>query len=737
MAVLQILLGLIACALTSLALGISAIRLLRIELSRCEAICLGYVLGGALASTLTLALALTWVARRGVFLAIACGAVALLWRNAGWLRSLKPAPAAARIPTALIALSLAAFAIYGIFYFRQALSPEMSPDGTSYHLALVNLWNGAHGMAKNTRIYGALPDGMEMLFLFAFSIGRHSAAALVHFSFLLLLPVLMMLYGRRFGWERVGAIVAAALVFVSPLMGVDGSAAYNDVALATISFACIFLLAIWRENRHTGTLIACALLAGFAFAVKYTGGFLALFIAVVVAWEMRRTTRRRAAVILLAACAIMALPIAPYLIRNAVWFQNPIAFFGNSIFRNRWFHISFERYYVGGLARMHGLRWTEIPRELTFGGPKIAECFGPAFVLMPLGLAGLAWRRTRLLVIAAAFLACGFLGNKSARFLIPSAPLMAMAAGFVIAKLPRPALVAGVILAADMVISWPAVNDRLHLWSGWSLQDDVTWAVALRRVPEEEWLMRSEGYRVSRLIEEHVPPGEAVLLLSGPVAQSSTTRPVLADFESAYGERMKDLLIATWDSPVNSIPRWTVSFPRTRVREFDIVETGEGDMWSVNEIQLWEGSKLLQRSGGWRMNAFPNPWDAPLAFDGLLATRWRTWEAYRPGMWIRIRFEPAMSMDRVQAIVSEGAADKMRASICDEQGHWMHPAYTLDREPPADRRREATEELKRCGFTYIEIRRTDWANRAFRSDYAGWGVREIASTPNVLLLAVD
>ena len=161
----------------------------------------------------------------------------------------------------------------------------MSPDGTAYHLGLVNLWNHAHRLYRIADIYAALPDGVEMLFLFAFSIGRHSAAALVHFSFLMVLPLMMILYGIRFGISRGAAPCAAILVFVTPLVGWDGSVAYNDVALAAIVFASVYLLQMWRSERRTGYLAASSLLAGFAFAIKYTGGFVLLLVTATAIWE--------------------------------------------------------------------------------------------------------------------------------------------------------------------------------------------------------------------------------------------------------------------------------------------------------------------------------------------------------------------------------------------------------------------------------------------------------------------
>src|ERR1035441_4305230 len=92
MTVTYILLGFFACAAAMLALGISAVRVLRLPLNRLECLCLGYVLGAPLASTLVLALASLWVARKGVFFAIGILSAVLLWRQLPWLRGLKPAP---------------------------------------------------------------------------------------------------------------------------------------------------------------------------------------------------------------------------------------------------------------------------------------------------------------------------------------------------------------------------------------------------------------------------------------------------------------------------------------------------------------------------------------------------------------------------------------------------------------------------------------------------------------------
>lgn len=741
MAVLEILLGFLACALTSLALGVTLLRILRLDLRRAEALCLGYVVGGALTSTLTLAIAVLWIAWKGVFLALAGASLILLWRQRRWLRGLKPTPVRT-IPPALRLLFYAALVAYGILYFRQALSPEMSPDGMAYHLGLVNLWNHAHGLVRNMGVHASKPEGMEMLFLFAFAIGRHSAAALVHFSFLMVLPCLMVLFGCRFGWPRGAAVLAAILVFASPLVGVDGTAAYNDVALAAVVFAILFLFQMWRQERTSGALVAASLLAGFALALKSTSAFLVVFIVADLLWELRRSPRRLAARTILIAVIVMVAVPAPYFIRNAIWFQNPTAFFGNRIFPNRWFHISFETSFAQSQAHLFGVAWSEMPRELTFGGPKMQESFGPAFVLLPVALFGLIWPRTRFLLLAALFAAIPFAAVKSARFLIPALPLVAMAAAFVVCRLPRSALLAGGIAMAHLFVSWPSVNNRLHISSGWRLVDHVPWKAALRQEPEEHYLAKSNEYLMARLVEAHVPESESVLSLGASVAQSYTLRPILVAWDSAFAERMSDLIFSAAYVFVDGSRTFTATLPKTGVRQLHIAQTGRGEgqqMWSVDEIQLWSEGAPVPPSPLWQWCAQPNPWDVALLFDGSPATRWRSWEALAPGMFIDVRFDRVLAIDRVDVVSHDPQWEsRMSVSVLTESGEWKPAAQSSWRScPPPDLRKDATQAIKRSGIRFIEMSMEAWSREPFRADFAAWGVHQVASTPHSVLLAVD
>ena len=730
--VLRILAGFAGCAVASMSLGLAVLRKLRLDLRRAEAIGLAYLVGSALTSTLTFAVAAAQIAWSELFVFLSLAALILLWRQRAWLRTLEPARFS-DTEIGLSALVCAALIGYGLLYFRQALSPEMSPDGMAYHLGLVNLWNHSHGLTRGIGMYSALPEGMEMLFLFAFSIGGHSAAALVHFSFPIALGFLMVLFGMRFGWPRAAGIVAAVILFSSPLVGIDATSAYNDVAVAAVIFGAVFLFEIWRRDRaSSGCLYAASLLAGFAVAVKPTAVFPSAFLLAFAAWELRRGKEPRAVRALLISTLIVAAIPAPYFIRNAIWFQNPAGFLGNSLFPNRSFHVSFERSYTRSLAQIPESAWREMPREL-----------GPVFLLAPLAVAGLIFPQTRLLAIAAMAAALPFLAVRSTRFLIPALPFVTMAAAYVLCRLPRGSLLAGALACVNLYLCLPAVSNRWHIGGGWRLYYHVPWRVALRLEPAERYLERSDEYRMARLIEAQVPAGEKVLSLDAAVAQSYTARTVLVAWESAFAERMTDMILSAGYATTQGTRTWTARWPPAEVKEVRIAQAGTSAteaMWSVNEIRLSSEGLALERSPRWRLEAQPNPWDIALAFDGSAATRWRSWETLRPGMRIGVAFDRPIRLDTVEVDCADPQWEsRMTASVRTAGGQWLSAGESLwrDTRVPPGLRRQATGEVKRSGVRYIEMNSDAWRQEPFHADGAGWGVSEVATNQRSVLLRID
>ncbi|PWT99950.1 MAG: hypothetical protein C5B51_26080 [Terriglobia bacterium] len=735
-----ILLGSFACAVTCLGAGLLAVRVSHIVLTKLECICLGYSLGCAIVSTVTLGIALLSIARKGIFLGIALVTMVIVWRLLPWFQNLETTRLRT-IPIVFQLLFLGTWIVYGILYFKHALAPEMSPDAVTYHLGFVNLWNHAHGMSRVIDMYAAMPQGMEMLFLFAFSIGRHSAASLVHFSFLMLLPMLMVLYGIRFGFRHGAAVLAGIIVFVTPLVGWDGSVAYNDVALAAVVFAAIYFLQIWRYTGGTSYLLASSLLAGYCFTIKYTGLLAILFVAAAIGWQSRRKTDRVKVGTLAIVFVALALTPLPYLVRNWLWFQNPIAFFGNSAFPNPYFHISFESAYIQGQAHLNGVTWRDLPRELTLGATKLPDNLGPVYLLAPLALIGVFWRQSRFLLAAALAIGATYVAQKSARFLIPVLPLVMMAVAFVCSRLAHSGWIMALIAAAQAILSWPSMVERIRFVNipGPSFTS-TSWRVALRKEPEEQYLAQFDDYSMARLIESCIPEGQAIFALSGGAAQSYTTRFILDSYHSALAEKAADLFYSNESSPTDVRWRWRVLFPKTLAREVRISQTARKSAgWSIKEIELLQQGKALPLSQQWSRHAVPNPWDAGLAFDGSEATRWQSWEPLRPDMEIRVRLNTAQYVDGLEILSGNGPWEtNMEPRLLDETGNWICPTATMwHADPPLDSRRAATQALKDQGIRYVLINANGWHGTNFRRDPDAWGLQEVFSTRESTLFRIE
>ena len=381
-AVLYILFG----AGLTIAVSIAAGRLLlgrtKLPLDRAEHHVFSFLLGSALLSLIVFLLCTAGLARKGVFLA-----VGVLLLVAGYRSRPVLAPSLMRLSAIWKLLLLSVGGAYFLLYFFNALAPEISPDGSTYHLGLVARYLREHAFHRITNdMYASYSQGIEMLFLFAFAFGRHSAAAMVHFSYLLALAAMVVLYARRAGMAPAG-VCAALIVFASPIFGVDGTSAYNDVATACIAFGVFYLLQIWDVERTAALAIPIGLLAGFAYAAKFTLAVAipyALGFVVWRSWRSRRPFLKPA--ITIAVCALLMM--VPWMAKNWLWVHNPFSPFLNSVFPNPYIQVGFEQEYGYHMRHYEGIRSNaELPWLVTVDG-RLSGFLGPLFLLAPLGLLG-------------------------------------------------------------------------------------------------------------------------------------------------------------------------------------------------------------------------------------------------------------------------------------------------------------------------------------------------------------
>jgi hypothetical protein len=612
------------------------------------------------------------------------------------------------------------FGIYFLLYFFNSMAPEFSFDGSRYHLGLVGRYLREHGFHRITdNLYASLSQGVEMLYLFGFAFGRHSAAAMVHFAFLLALSWLMFAYARHAGFPLAGA-TGALLVFASPMVGVDGTSAYNDVAVAAIAFALFYLLQLWEKQRSPRLLLAIGLAAGFGYAAKYTAWVGVPYALGFVAWKSRRL--RDVAVVGLSA----AIMVVPWMAKNWISVRNPVAPLFNAVFPNPYVTPAFETDYRHHLA-WYGLksRW-EIPLQVTVHG-SLAGLLGPVFLIAPLALFALRRREGRQLLLAAAVFGANYFSNIGTRFLIPPLPFVALAMALVLSNVPT-LLVAVVLVHA--VLSWPSIVRQYCAPDAWRLVK-IPYREALRIKPEDGFLESNlPYYRVTRMVEQAAAPGSTVFTFT-PIPEAYTSRRILVAFQSAENVISQRTLFTGFVPEYAPTWRLRFPFPRQSLQAVRVIQTNTAaDLWTMHELRIFDGDREWPRDSRWRVTGHPDPWRLPNLLDGKLITFWVCGETLRPAQFVEVDFGQPQPADSVRIETSPNQWGlRLQLEGEDADGRWQRLATEPDISSvptPPGLRRAAAEELKRRGIDYLLMFDGEFGADDLQKNAPLWGVRQVA-----------
>jgi hypothetical protein len=723
--VLGVLLGALCAGGTSYCFGTFLFRRLSVKLERTEYIALAFVTGSACFSEIVFVLCSIGLARKDVFIALGLLAGIAVICTRGHLTHIN----FARLPIRWTWPFAVLFAAFGIVYLVNAMAPEMSPDGSAYHLPFVARYLRAHGFERiNQNLYANLSQGIELLFLPAFSLGGRSASAMVHFLFLLDLPLMMISYGRRFGFP-IPAVAAAFLVFASPVLGWDGTSAYVDVAAAAILFALFYLLRIWDGGSRSCLVVPIGILAGFSFAVKYSAAIGIPYALGIVTWTLWRTGKVWLRPVL-TICVVAALFILPWMIKNQMFGSNPVAPFANRLFPNPYVHASFEEQYRFDLRHYLLKGWLHAPWELTVKGERLQGFFGPLFLLIPLALLSLRGREGRRLLLAGSIFALPWFVNIGTRFLIPALPPLTLALAL---ALRYPAGLLPAIAVLHGLLSW--YTTPFHYFDGYAPRlTTFPFRGAFRIEPEDVYLTRnSPGYKVDRMIEREVPPGEKVFSFEQ-IPEAWTTREILTAYTGAQNEVLSDILSTALSPEFLPVRAQVFCFEPRQLLRLRAIQTAQpnGEMWSVSEFQIFARGIPLRPDGNWRLSADPNPWDIPLAFDNSAVTRWRSWDRARPGMFIQVDFGRPMLIDEVRVVTARDAAQtQMDLRGMDASGEWG--TLTVRRSTSSLRirdnlRQASVRALVARGVRYLLVTPGAFGANDFNDNSRKWGIELLGAS---------
>jgi len=727
-----ILLGWLFTVAASFSLGRVVLGRFNLPLYREERWAYAFLLGSACLSMGVFALAAAQLLYKGVLLGAgiaaivsgarvrsgACPALPALEARWKWFTALTVAP-------------------FVLLTFTTAMAPEMSADGSGYHLGLVAKYYRERGFSfLTTNMYANLSQGVEMLFLFAWPWGKHSAGALVHWTFLCTLGWLVVCHGRRFG-HPVAGLAAGAMVFVTPVVSMDGSVAYNDVAAGAVLFGLFHLIRVWETRPHNRILVAAGMLAGFGYGIKYTAGAGLVYAVSMVAWRLRAGRRwaLRGTVILTAAAAVF---ILPWMVKNAIIVSNPLSPFANRWFPNEYVHVSFEEDYRSHMRRYPGIEsLAQVPIEAAIRGTKLCGLTGPLFLLAPLAL--LAWRSRpgRAALVAAAFFGAAYFSNIGTRFLIPALPLVAFA---LLLAVERWRLVVALLVTAHAIASWPDVLALYCDENAWRLER-IWWRQALRIETEDGYLMRRHpGYLVARMIETLTRPGAKVLSWSQ-VSEAYTTREVIVAYQSAFGETIGKILWTPLIRELQPVRQFRFEIPGGPRIRWLRVRPGERSAkpFEVSELRLYRAGRERERDASWGIRSWPHPARVGDAFDNHPLTFWRSWDGSDPGQSIEVKLVRAEEVDLVGVeSTTEAPWEKLRLEWEDEAGRRGEAgvAGEVDLGHPLGLRRAATALVKEMGIDYLLIDAENFGAEDYLANRGKWGIELIGERNSVRLYAI-
>ncbi|HEV2688117.1 MAG TPA: hypothetical protein VGV35_06170, partial [Bryobacteraceae bacterium] len=172
---------------TAGSLGMLLIRGLRRSRYDLEERLFSVIIGSVYLSAIVFFLCAAHLARKSVFLAIGLSIILLAVRFGAYRIRGEMFPPMPRVWKWIF---ISIFVAVTVFYVFKALAPQPFADPVTQRLSLVDR---AHGFVPNPGI--ARPRIAELLLLFAFAIGRHSAAELVNLALLATLSLLVLSFG--------------------------------------------------------------------------------------------------------------------------------------------------------------------------------------------------------------------------------------------------------------------------------------------------------------------------------------------------------------------------------------------------------------------------------------------------------------------------------------------------------------------------------------------------------------
>jgi hypothetical protein len=250
------------------------------------------------------------------------------------------------------------------------------------------------------------------------------------------------------------------------------------------------------------------------------------------------------------------------------------------------------------------------------------------------------------------------------------------------------------------------------------------------------------GYVTARMIEQFVPPGEPVFAITQ-AAHAYTGREILVAYQGAFNHTTGDILWVPIIEDFHPRRHFLFRFPARPLKGVRVVQTASSkyEHWTIAEFHVSNGPVELPRSPAWKPQAKPNPWDASLALDGNLATRWRSWQSLFPGMYFDVEFARPETVDSVRLECAFGQFDmRMRLEGLTPSGRW-EPLDAAQQQiivpSPPGLRRAAAAAIRARGIRWMVMLESALGSEDLLKKTAEWGITPVGDRGGAHLLRLD
>lgn len=224
----------------------------------------------------------------------------------------------------LLALS---FAVLVVLLIARAAAPPHNYDEAIYHLSVTKLF------VEQGRVFpvhdnwaGNTPFLIQMIYAICLVAKADIAAKLM--SLALAVVTAIGLYGFSERFLTRGAALIALFGFFGAGMVVEVAVTSRiDLTLAGMVFLATYAMMVFLETGGRGWLYISAILSGYCLGIKYTAGVWIALLVFIFFFEGLRRKRERFFNLLKQAflyAIIVAALASPWLIKNMVWYHNPL-----------------------------------------------------------------------------------------------------------------------------------------------------------------------------------------------------------------------------------------------------------------------------------------------------------------------------------------------------------------------------------------------------------------------------